>query len=86
MAQEQMPHKLILNERRDLTVTGVSEVVSFDDRLVVLLSELGKLMIHGQELRLKQLEGGQVRVEGSISALVYEESGVARNFWGWLFG
>lgn len=86
MAQEQMPHKLMLNERRDLTVTGVTEVVSFDDALVVLLTELGKLTVHGGSLQLKQLEGGQVKVEGTVTALVYEENGPGRNFWGRLFG
>ena len=86
MVQEQMPHKLSLNERRDLSVTGVTEVVSFDDTLVVLLTELGKLMIHGEGLQLKQLDGGQVKVEGRVSALVYEESTASRNFWGRLFG
>jgi len=86
MVQEQMPHKLSLNERRDLTVTGVKDVISFDDALVVLMTELGKLMIHGEGLQLKQLDGGQVKVEGTVSALVYEESGSARSFWGRLFG
>ena len=86
MAQEQMPHKLMLNERRDLTVTGVTEVVSFDDALVVLLTELGKLTVHGGSLQLKQLEGGQVKVEGTVTALVYEENGPGRNFWERLFG
>ena len=86
MVQEQMPHKLSLNERKDLSVTGVTEVVSFDDTLVVLLMELGKLMIHGEGLQLKQLDGGQVKVEGRVSALVYEESTASRNFWGRLFG
>ena len=33
MADEHMPHKLCLNERRQLTMTGVTEVVSFDDKM-----------------------------------------------------
>lgn len=88
MAQEQMPHKLTLNERKSLSMTGVTEVVSFDDRTVVLHTCLGTLMVHGQGLQLKtlSLEGGQVAVDGEISALVYEESGPARGFWGRLFG
>lgn len=86
MVQEQMPHKLALSERRDLTVTGVSEVISFDDTLVVVLTELGKLMIHGEGLQLKQLDNGQVRVEGTVSALVYEEGRSGKNIWGRLFG
>lgn len=76
--QMQLPHKLTLNERRQLSMTGVSEVVSFDDTAVVLRTQLGTLVIQGQDLQLKtlSLEGGQVAVEGSVSALHYEDSRV----------
>ena len=75
MAQEQMPHDLTLRQRQKLALTGVTEVVSFDETAVVLQTDLGTLMVHGQGLQLKQLstDGGQVSVDGSISALVYEE-------------
>ena len=53
--QMQMPHRLTLNERRQLSMTGVSEVVSFDDTAVVLRTELGTLVIQGQQLQLKTL-------------------------------
>ena len=75
MAEAHLPHKLCLNERKELTMTGATEVVSFDDSTVVLRTCLGTLVIQGQELQLKtlSLEGGQVTVEGSISSLAYEE-------------
>lgn len=70
-----LPHKLTLDQRSKLTMTGVCEVVSFDDSTVVLVTELGTLTVHGSGLQLKTLsvEGGQVAVEGNISALIYEE-------------
>lgn len=73
--QLQLPHGLTLNERSRLSMTGVSEVISFDDRTVVLHTSLGMLTVHGQQLQLRQLspEGGKVAVDGKISALVYEE-------------
>ena len=88
MAEERLPHKLCLNERRQLTMTGVTEVVSFDDTAVVLQTSLGTLVVQGKELQLKtlSLEGGQVAVDGSVSALAYEEP---RQSGGWkrrLFG
>ena len=75
MSEQQLPHKLSLNERKQLTMTGVSEVVSFDETTVVLRTSLGTLMIQGKELQLKtlSLDGGQVAVDGTISAMVYEE-------------
>lgn len=89
MASQELhfPHKLTLNERSQLTMTGVTEVVSFDDTAVVLQTALGTLEVHGQELKLKTLsvEGGQVAVDGHISALLYEEPRASGSFWGRLF-
>ena len=75
MGEEHLPHKLQLNDRRQLTMNGVTEVVSFDDSAVVLQTSLGTLIVQGQELQLKtlSLEGGQVAVDGHITALIYEE-------------
>lgn len=77
MAQEaiKLPHKLTLNERKSLTVTGVAEVVSFDEASVVLRTSMGTLLVQGEDLQLKNLslEGGQVAVDGSVCSLIYEE-------------
>ena len=75
MSETQLPHELSLKERRVLTMTGVTEVVSFEEHAVVLHTALGTLIVQGRDLQLKtlSLEGGQVAVEGSISALIYEE-------------
>lgn len=75
MEETRLPHKLQLNERKNLTMTGVTEVVSFDENTVVLQTSLGLLIVQGQQLSLQNLslEGGQVAVEGTIGALSYEE-------------
>ena len=75
MTEERLPHKLTLNEREHLTMTGVTEVLRFDETSVVLKTVLGILEVQGQELKLKtlSLEGGQMAVDGHISALLYEE-------------
>jgi len=84
---ENLPHKLSLSERSVLTMTGVTEVVSFDETAVVLKTCLGTLMVQGQQLQLKTLstDGGQMAVEGHISALIYEEPRQG-GFWRRLFG
>lgn len=83
----QLPHKLTLQQREDLTMTGVTEVVSFDETSVVLKTHLGTLFIQGEGLLLKtlSLEGGQVAVTGQINSLIYEEPrapGLLRRFFG----
>lgn len=77
---------LRLEDRKKLTMTGVSEVVRFEETLVVLQTGLGQLHIHGQGLQLKNLslEGGQAAVEGQITALIFEEPrerGFLNRFW-----
>ena len=75
MDEEYTAHSLQLDRRERLTMSGVTEVVSFEENIVILRTGLGTLNVHGRELRLKNLslEGGQVAVEGQISALIYEE-------------
>ena len=75
MGEQLLPHKLTLDERKKLTMTGVTEVISFDENTVVLHTSLGTLLVQGQQLQLKTLtlDGGNVAVEGHISALHYEE-------------
>lgn len=81
--QMQLPHTLTLTDRSRLSMNGVSEVVSFDENAVVLHTSLGTLTVHGECLQLRQLspDGGQVAVDGKVTALVYEEPREGR---GWL--
>lgn len=73
MPQEE--HSLTLRRREKLTLTGVTEVVSFDETAVCLHTELGELNVLGSGLQLREMsmQGGQVEVTGSISSLSYEE-------------
>ena len=75
MEELQLPHKLTLQQREALSMTGVTEVVSFDDTAIVLKTNLGDLIVQGDGLVLKglSLEGGQVSVSGHICSMVYEE-------------
>lgn len=84
----QMPHKLSLNERSNLTLTGVLEVVSFDENTVVMKTCLGTLIVQGSNLQLNKLslEGGEARVDGSIAALIYEETRAPGGLWRKLLG
>ena len=75
MEEQGLTHKLSLDQRKNLTMTGVTEVVSFDENTVVLKTGLGMLVVQGQQLQLKTLtlDGGNVAVEGQINALTYEQ-------------
>ncbi|MBQ7340546.1 MAG: YabP/YqfC family sporulation protein [Oscillospiraceae bacterium] len=81
-----LPHKLTLQGRSHLSMTGVTEVVSFDENAVILHTELGTLVVQGKDLQLKTLSTEQVMVEGKVSALHYEEPRAAGGFWSRMFG
>lgn len=70
-----MPHNLVLEDRRMLTVSGVSDVDSFDEETVVVFTDLGELTIRGANLHINRLsvEVGELTVEGKIAALIYSD-------------
>ena len=83
MTETILPHKLTLTERKTLTLTGVTDVISFDENTVLLTTTLGRLEIQGENLQLKNLslEGGQVLVEGEITSLYYTQPRQRKSFW-----
>ena len=67
------PHKLVLQNRYTAALTGICEVVSFDENIVVLDTDMGLLTIKGRELHVTRLtlEKGEADLEGNIDSLVY---------------
>ena len=88
MEQDPIFHKVVLSEREKLTVTGVKEVIHFEDTGVLMDTSQGNLQIHGRELRLKNLnpQGGKLELTGVIEALVYEENRAKGGFLSRIFG
>lgn len=66
-------HNLILENRGNLVLTGVTDVDSFDENSILLYTELGELVIRGKKLHINvmNVESGDLSVEGDISAIVY---------------
>ncbi len=78
MAEERktsMPHNMVLEDRRILTVSGVADVDSFDEETVTVFTDFGELTIRGSNLHINRLsvETGDLTVEGNISALIYSD-------------
>lgn len=68
-------HKLFLQGRKQVSLSGVREVVSFDAKEVVLNTQMGALLIRGDELFVKRLtvEKGEVDLEGRIDSMIYSD-------------
>ena len=67
------PHSLILENRKSLTATGVSNVDSFDEQTVVAYTDLGELVIKGNGLNMNSLsiETGELTLTGEVSSMTY---------------
>ena len=78
-------HHIILEEREQLSVSGVEEVESFDENTIVMLTNRGTLIVRGEELHIEKLslDGGDLKVVGTIDSLTYVDSG--RDWAGGLF-
>ena len=69
-------HHLILEDRENLTVSGVEEVESFDENTIVMDTAQGTLIVRGEGLHIEKLslDGGDLKVEGMVESLTYEET------------
>ena len=78
--QEAADHHVILEGRASLSVSGVEEVESFDENAIVMRTSLGTLVVRGEELHIEKLslDGGDLRVEGMVDSLTYEDDGGVR--------
>lgn len=73
-------HHIIVEERERLSVSGVEEVERFDENTIVMTTVRGTLVIQGENLHIEKLslDGGDLKVEGTVDALTYEDDGGER--------
>lgn len=85
------PHKVTMQNRSSLQVTGVVDVIAYDPGEIILETSAGLLLIKGETLHMNHLslEKGETGVDGSVDSLTYSEvnkgASQAGNFFGRLF-
>lgn len=69
-------HRIILNNRQAGSLTGVRDVVSFDENQVILDTDMGLLTVKGKDLHLSRLtlEKGEAEMDGTVDSLVYSSN------------
>ena len=72
---------IILENRSKLSISGVLDVLSFDDQVVILETDLGLLTVKGENLRINKLsiDTSEVIVEGDISGLSYSDKDINKS-------
>ena len=68
-------HKLVMQNRQNISVTGVLDVIAFDLKEILLETSQGMLTIKGNDLHINRLsvEKGDLDVEGKVDALLYSD-------------
>lgn len=92
MAEEKKTkHNVIINDRENIKINGVLDVISFDEEMVVAETEMGIMILKGINFHVNKLDlnNGDLAIDGEIHSLLYEEKNTygkpAGGIWGKIF-
>ena len=73
-------HRLVMENRSSSNITGIRDVISFNENQVVLDTDMGLLTIKGKDLHVSRLtvEKGEADVDGTIDSLTYSSNEALR--------
>lgn len=78
---EDIKSNLLLENRKKLTLSGVVEVMNFDEEKIELTTKLGNLIIKGEDLKMNKLDvqNGDVIITGSIASMAYSGKNIKKS-------
>ena len=73
--QMRVPHNIVMNDRKNLSLTGVEEVLSCDEEIVSVRTSMGELTISGMKLHIGSFNraSGELKLDGTVKELVYAD-------------
>lgn len=76
MEENLREHKILMSDRKRLTVTAVEDVESFDEERVVIISDAGAVTVTGADFKISKLniDDGQLEIEGEIDEIKYSDT------------
>ena len=80
-------HRVSMENRRALEITGVTDIDSFDEQTVAVFTDVGELVVRGSSLHISRIdvESGNLSLEGEIDSLEYTDNVAVRGFSAALF-
>ena len=68
-------HRILLLDRKQGNISGVLDVVSFDENIVILKTEQGDLQVKGKGLHVTRVDlgKGEVDLEGFVETMDYSK-------------
>ena len=87
MQNSSQPHNVIMENRRELRISGVKDIDSFSETKIVLNTIMGELGVRGRDLHVRALEAetGDLSMFGDIKSLCYNSFSSSENMFGKLF-
>lgn len=90
MDENTRTHSVKIDNRKQIMVTAVDDVESFDEEKVVILTEMGTMTITGADFRISRLnvDDGQLIIDGEVDEIQYSDTvreENSRGFFGRLF-
>jgi sporulation protein YabP len=78
---EERKSNLSLENRKRLALTGVVEVISFNESVIMLNTSLGSMTIKGEGLRMNKLDvqNGEVMIIGAINSCIYSGAEIKKD-------
>jgi len=78
---------IIVEDRENMTVTGVEQVESFNENTIILTTIKGGMIIKGENLNISKLnlDDGNVKIQGKINGINYSNKETPKNIMGKLF-
>ena len=72
---QKKPHNVIMNNCEKMSITGVCDVESFDDKTIICYTDFGELIIRGNRLHVDNMNVscGDMEVSGRVLSLVYTD-------------
>ncbi len=69
-------HRVVMEGRQSLRVSGVEDVESFDDDTVVIYTVDGTMTVKGMDFRINKLsvEDGELEIDGDVDSILYSDS------------
>ncbi len=80
-------HNIIMENRRELRISGVKDIDSFTETKIVLSTVMGELVVKGEDLHVSVLEAetGDFSMSGKIKSLVYNSFSSSDNLFSKMF-
>ena len=69
-------HKITMDSRRNLSITGVTDIDSFDEQMVAVFTDVGELIVRGSGLHIGKIDvdSGELILDGDIESLEYTDN------------